>query len=142
MLEGFTTDKENFEIYATEKGTVKDNAIPSDATFKDYKLVSSNTKIVTISSKTQFVGKAAGSTTIKVVSTNYENIIKTFNVTVLEQPEITDFSITNSNIAENSFDSNLRRTSSLIFIIPSTFKINKKGMFYTFLCLTKRIFIS
>ena len=98
LLEGFTTDKENFEIYATEKGTVKVNAIPSDATFKDYKLVSSNTKIVTISSKTQFVGKAAGSTTIKVVSTNYENIIKTFNVTVLEQPEITDFSITNSNI--------------------------------------------
>lgn len=98
LLEGFKTDKESFELFVTEKGTVKVSPIPSNATFKDYKLVSANSKIVSVSSKTTFVGKAEGNTTINVVSTNYENVIKTFSVTVKAQPEITDFDITNTNI--------------------------------------------
>lgn len=77
-------------IYPGQSITPKITLEPSDATFKGYKFVSADSNIVSVSS-TSYTGKKAGSTTIKVQSTEYEDIFYEFEVEVLPAPDINDF---------------------------------------------------
>lgn len=64
---------------------------PSNATYKQYKLESSDTSVATISG-TKIKGVGVGTADIKVVSTHYPSIYTTLHVTVSEV-ELTSFAI-------------------------------------------------
>lgn len=89
-LESITVGSIVSPIYLGQSVTPKVTLEPSDATFKGYKFVSADISIVSVSS-TSYTGKKAGSTTIKVQSTEYEDIFYEFVVEVLPAPDIKDF---------------------------------------------------
>lgn len=89
-LKNITVDKPNNSIYPTQLVTPKITFEPNNATFKEYKLISSNTSIVSISSKS-YKGVKAGQAIVNIVSTKYSEIVASINVTVLAQPQLQDF---------------------------------------------------
>ncbi|MBE7088347.1 MAG: hypothetical protein E7370_02325 [Clostridiales bacterium] len=79
------------EVYVSQTYTPTVSFTPSDATYKDYTVTSSNTSVLSISGK-GVKGVSAGTATVTVTSTKYQNVSASFEITVLPQPEVTDFS--------------------------------------------------
>ena len=67
--------------------TPKVTFVPSDATFKDYKLSSLNTDILKVSG-TKLVGVSEGKAIVKIQSVTYPDIFKEVEVIVNPQPEL------------------------------------------------------
>ena len=80
------------EIYPEQKVTPKVIYNPSDATFKDYMLSSSDDSVVQISSKS-YKGIKPGKATITISSIANKDIFVSFEVEVLESPNVEDFKI-------------------------------------------------
>ena len=81
------------QIYPGQSVTPKITLEPSDATFKDYKFVTSDSSIVSVST-TSYTGKKAGKATIKIQSVEYSEVFYEFEVEVLPAPDIQDFKAT------------------------------------------------
>lgn len=69
------------------KITVK--ALPKNASFKEYIIASSNTKIATVSSKGEVVAKKAGNCVITAKAKDGSGVVEKLKVTVLPAPAIT-----------------------------------------------------
>ena len=76
----------NLSLYVSQSKTPTITFTPYNASYKSYKLTSSNTSIAKISNN-QIVGVKAGTATITVTSTVYPSIKGTMTVTVLAKPE-------------------------------------------------------
>lgn len=87
------------DIYVTQSYTPKIDVEPSNATFKDYTLISSDSSILKVN-KNKIEGKKAGTVTL-TVSSNYYNVAKSINVTVLAQPALTGITVSNATIYTN-----------------------------------------
>lgn len=95
-----SVEKFIYEIYKTEKITPKVVVEPNDATFKGYKLTSSNVDIVKISG-TQIIGNGVGEATVTLAMNNYPSLTKTFKVNVKAQPKVVGYKVQDSlNIIE------------------------------------------
>lgn len=88
----------NNELYVTQVLTPSINIIPSNATFKDYTLVSSNEKIVKIEKNKNIRGISSGKVSISIESNYYEDIKTSIEVEVLPQPDLIDFTPVNTTI--------------------------------------------
>jgi uncharacterized protein YjdB len=71
--------------------------VPSNATFKDYTISSSNNSILKVTGK-NIKALKEGEVTLTIQSTTYENINHSINVKVFPQPEIKDFTLQNKTI--------------------------------------------
>ena len=118
----FTVSKN--EIYATESLKLNIKFIPTDATYKNYTITSSNPKIVSVT-KTTIKGLKEGSATITIKSDDY-NIEKTIEITVLKQPNITSFTakLTNKMTEKET------KTISISNILPNKYAL-KSSLIYT-----------
>ena len=118
----FTVSKN--EIYATESLKLNIKFIPTDATYKNYTITSSNHKIVSVT-QTTIKGVSEGSATITIKSDDY-NIEKTIEITVLKQPNITSFTakLTNKMTEKES------KTISITNILPNKYAL-KSSLVYT-----------
>lgn len=97
-LEDITLTVPNNSIYVTQSinPTIKIN--PSNTTFKDYTLTSSDTSILNVKNNKSIVGVKEGSATLTVKSNTYENVFSSIDVTVLAQPPLEDFTISNVSV--------------------------------------------
>lgn len=86
-------------IYVSQSFTPKINVEPANATFKDYTLTSSDNNILKIN-KNKIEGKQAGTVTLTVAS-NYYNISKSIDVTVLPQPALEGITVSGATIYTN-----------------------------------------
>ena len=99
-VSGVSIEKESYEIFKTQKLTPKVTVTPSDATFKGYKLTSSNSNVVKVSG-TSVVGQGVGEATITLEMSNYPSLKSSFVVQVKAQPSVTDYKVNSSlNIIE------------------------------------------
>lgn len=89
-LETIDVMQDNYTIYPTQIITPKVTFTPKDATFKEYRLKSSDESIVRISSFS-FKGVKQGIATVKIISLKYESIVKEIQVQVLPSPSLEDF---------------------------------------------------
>lgn len=87
LTSSITTDS----IYPKQTKTPKVTITPTNATYKKYKLTTSNSKIVKISNLS-YVGVDKGTATISIISTEYPSIVSKISVTVLAAPKVTSFS--------------------------------------------------
>ena len=95
-----SVEKLSYEIYKTEKITPKVVVEPNDATFKGYKLTSSNVDVVKISG-TQIIGNGVGEAIVTLTMNNYPSLTKTFKVNVKAQPKVVGYKVQDSlNIIE------------------------------------------
>lgn len=83
-------------IYASQKYTPKVIYNPSDTFYKGYSISSSNTAVAKVQGTT-IVGVKKGVTTITIKSTGNKNISSSFELDVLEQPKVSDFSYSCNN---------------------------------------------
>lgn len=97
-LEDISLTVPNNSIYVTQSinPTIKIN--PSNTTFKDYTLTSSDTSILNVKNNKSIVGVKEGSATLTVKSNTYENVFSSIDVTVLAQPPLEDFTISNVSV--------------------------------------------
>lgn len=97
-LEDISLTVPNNSIYVTQSinPTIKIN--PSNTTFKDYTLTSSDTSILNVKNNKSIVGVKEGSATLTVKSNIYENVSTSIDVTVLAQPPLEDFTISNVSV--------------------------------------------
>ncbi len=99
-LENYTISLSNTNVYVKQTVTPTIKVTPSDTTFKDYTLSSSDTSIFKVSSNKSIVGVKAGSAKLIVKSNYYENIETSLDITVLPQPEFSDFTVSNITLFE------------------------------------------
>lgn len=78
------------EIYPGQSVSPKVIYNPSDSSFKEYTLTSSDSSIVKISSKS-YKGVKEGKATVTITSNEYKDIFVSFEVEVLPSPVLTDF---------------------------------------------------
>ncbi len=92
--ESVTVEKDTYEIYVTQKITPKITVTPKEATFKDYKLLSSSDN-VTISGNS-IIGKKEGNALITLEMINDQSVKTSFNVKVNLQPNVDNFKVNDS----------------------------------------------
>lgn len=85
--------EDNVSLYVTQSKSLTVTFIPSNTTYKNYTMTSSDDNIVTISGNS-IRGKAPGNATVTIQSVYYEHLTKVVNVEVMAQPEMTSFNAT------------------------------------------------
>ena len=94
-LESYSISLSSTNIYVTQAVTPTITVTPSNTTFKDYTLSSSDSKIFKVTSNKTITGVKAGTAKLTVKSNTYENVETSIDITVLPQPEFSDFTVSN-----------------------------------------------
>ncbi len=98
MLDSINITVPNNEIYVQQTLTPAIIINPTNATFKDYTLSSSDSSILKVNNNKTIVGLKEGNATLTIKSNKYEDITKSITIKVLAQPNISDFTISNATI--------------------------------------------
>ena len=96
-LESLSISLPNNSVAVGQTSSLSINVSPSNATFKDYTITSSDTSILKIKGKS-VTGVKTGTATIKIQSDTYDSISYSLDVEVTPQPEIQDFTPQNKTI--------------------------------------------
>lgn len=96
-LEGYNITSSD-SIYVSETYTPKITVNPSNSTFKDYTLISSNEDIIKINKNKSIIGLKEGKATLTIKSKYYESISISKEITVLPQPTLEGFTLSNTTL--------------------------------------------
>lgn len=95
-LISITTEESNYSIYVTESKKININFNPTNATFKEYILTSSDSTICSVQNST-IKGLKPGNVTITITSKMNSSITTSFNVEVKKQENIQEFNLTKAS---------------------------------------------
>ena len=96
-LESLSLSLPNNSVAVGQTASLSVGIVPSNSTFKDYTIVSSNTSILKVKDKS-VTGVKAGTATLTIQSDTYDSISYSLNVEVTPQPEIQDFTPQNKTL--------------------------------------------
>ena len=137
LLTNISYTNATLQIYPGQSISPKITFTPVDATYKNYKIKTSDSSIVSVNS-TSYKGVKKGKATITIYSVDYPEISTSFEVSVLESPIVTDFSASiskellvdaNTKINISNVQPKYASTSSIKYesLTPSIASVDKNG---------------
>jgi uncharacterized protein YjdB len=113
-------------IYVGESANLSVGYVPSNATYKQYKLSTGDKQIVSVSNNNKISGVKAGSTTIKIESVENQNIFSIVPIEVKAKEDIVSFDVT-----KKTYDLYEKGTATISIsnIKPNQYA-NKSGLKY------------